>query len=57
MNRCQLKLENVLQCYSVEWQWLIVLHGLLHVVTSGQKWRKLLIANNLLCYINDNDLH
>jgi hypothetical protein len=54
---CELKLKNVLQCYSVEHQRLIVLHGLLHAVTSPQNLYKRLITNNLQCYIIDTDLH
>ena len=52
---CELKLENVLHCYIVEYQRLTVLHGLLHAVTRWLKYHKNLIIKYLLCYINDND--
>jgi hypothetical protein len=45
-----MKLEIVLHCYIVEPERLAALHDLLHAVT----FRKLLIINGLLCYINDN---
>jgi hypothetical protein len=45
-----MKLEIVLHCYIVEPERLAVLHDLLHAVT----FHKLLIINDLLCYVNDN---
>ena len=54
-SKYELKLKNVLQCYIVEYQWLTVLHCMLHAVTIARKSTKLLIVNGLLCYINDND--
>ena len=56
-SKYELKLKNVLHCYNVEYQRLTVLHGLLHPVTNVRKSYKILIINNLLCYINDTDLH
>ena len=54
-NPYALKLENVLHCYTVEYQRLTVLHSLLHAVTLRLKYHKNLITKHLLCYINDND--
>ena len=50
----EMKLENVLQRYIIEYQRLAVLQALLHAVTRRLKSRKDLVINGLLCYINDN---
>ena len=51
---CELKLENVLHCYIVEYQRFAVLHSLLRAVTRRLKSHNDLIIKHLLCYINDN---